>query len=155
MELSQKPQTEEGLCESGWVGERTDKPRGTKQGKKEMALTKIILKSSTSSQEPRDIRPPWADSEFTSMPVRLPYHQVLTTPSATPGEPTGDSVWQACHCPWPHLAMRLFSASIQALASQLPTSESGGVAMATLGHGFPEMLPASSKPATADCWGRV
>lgn len=40
--------------------------------------------------------------------------------------------------------MRLFSALIQELTSLMLASKLGGVAMATLGHGFPEMLPASS-----------
>lgn len=57
-----------------------------------------------SSQQARDIRPPWGDSELTSAPMRLPDHQVLRTPAATPGEPTRDGVWQACSCPWPHSA---------------------------------------------------
>lgn len=37
--------------------------------------------------------------------------------------------------------MRVFSALIQVLASQLLASKLGGVAMVTLRHGFPEILP--------------
>lgn len=70
-----------------------------------MVLTRVPIKSSIpSSQQARDIRPPWGDSELTSAPMRLPDHQVLRTPAATPGEPTRDGVWQACSCPWPHSA---------------------------------------------------
>lgn len=132
----------------------TDKPRGTKAKRDGTHQNNPQVKYPHPGK-PGTSGPPEADSELTNMPTRRPYYQVLTTPTATPGEPTGDGRWQACHCPWPRSAMRLFSATIQALASQLPASESGGVAMATLRHGFPEMLPASSKPATADCWGRA
>lgn len=97
-----------------------------------------------SSQQARDTRPPLEDSELPSVPMRL----LITKSSGLMQPPLVNPLVIACGRPAPVLGrtrpMRLFSALTQALASQLLASESGGVAMATLGHGFPEMLPASS-----------
>ena len=99
-----------------------EKPR-----QKEVALSKITLSQVPSSQPARDAGPPWAGSELTRMPTRPPSHQSPRPPPATPGDPAADGVWRACYCPWPHSAVRLFSASIQALASQLLASGAGGL----------------------------
>lgn len=97
-----------------------------------------------SSQQARDTRPPRGHSELPSVPMRL----LITRSSGLLQPPMVNPPVIACGRPAPVLGrtrpMRLFSALTQALASQLLASESGGVAMATLGHGFPEMLPASS-----------
>lgn len=81
-----------------------DRQTERNQGRKRWCSPEYPSSQIPSSQQARGIRPPWGDSELTSAPMRLPDHQVLRTPAATPGEPTSDGVWQACSCPWPRSA---------------------------------------------------
>lgn len=108
---------------------------------KEVVLTKIPVNSSTLFPASQGRQASMRDSEPSSAPPRRPYHSVLMTPAATSGEPSG----VACGRPAPVLGyiwpMRVFSALIQVLASQLLASKLGGVAMVTPQAWIPRDTP--------------
>lgn len=63
--------------------------------REEPRLAKIPINSSTLLLSSQGHEASVGDSALTSAPTRLPYHGVLMTSAAIPGEPTGDGMWQA------------------------------------------------------------